>query len=124
LDEHERVLQETLMCGEPPLGPGAPPSRRLAAFYGALVERLDAHAALVLGTETDGARFATGAYGFWSAHLRSLLVDAGSADPGAVVHALLAPVSAEVYLHQRASDLTSAQITDALNRIACAVLGH
>ena len=87
---------------------------RLAAFYAAMIELLDAHADLVLGTETGGARFATGAYGFWSAHVRSLLVDAGIADPDGLVDTLLAPVSAEVYIHQRARGLTSAQITDAL----------
>jgi AcrR family transcriptional regulator len=123
LDEHERALQERLLRGEPPLGPGAPPARRLAAFYAAMVDLLDAHADLVLGAETGGARYATGAYGFWSAHVRSLLVDAGTGDPDAMVDALLAPVSAEVYLHQLGRGLTTAQITDALNRLANAVLG-
>jgi hypothetical protein len=40
-----------------------------------------------------------------------------------MVDALLAPVSAEVYIHQRGRGLTTAQITDALNRLAHAVLG-
>ena len=124
LDEHERALQERLLRGDPPLGPGAPPATRLAAFYAAMIELLDAHAALVLGTETGGARFATGAYGFWSAHVRSLLVDAYVADPDAMVDVLLAPLSAEVYVHQRGRGLTSAQITDALDRLAHAVLGE
>jgi AcrR family transcriptional regulator len=123
LDEHERKLQERLLRGDPPLGPGAPSASRLAAFYAAMIELLDAHADLVLGTETGGARFATGAYGFWSAHVRSLLVDAGIADPDGLVDTLLAPVSAEVYIHQRARGLTSAQITDALSRVAHRVLG-
>jgi AcrR family transcriptional regulator len=123
LDEHERTLQGRLLRGDPPLGPGAPSASRLAAFYAAMVELLDAHADLVLGTETGGARFATGAYGFWSAHVRSLLVDAGIADPDGLVDTLLAPVSAEVYIHQRARGLTSAQITDALSRVAHGVLG-
>ncbi len=118
LDEHERALQERLMRGDPPLGPGASPASRLAAFYAAMVELLDAHADLVLGTETGGARFATGAYGFWSAHVRSLLVDAGIADPDAMVDVLLAPLAAEVYVHQRGRGLTSAQITEALDRLA------
>jgi len=123
LDEHERILQERLIGGDPPLGPGAPSATRLAAFYAAMIELLDAHADLVLGTESGGARFATGAYGFWSAHVRSLLIDAGIADPDGLVDTLLAPVSAEVYVHQRARGLTSAQITDALSRIAHGVLG-
>ena len=124
LDEHERALQERLLSGDPPLGPGAPPATRLAAFYAAMIELLDAHADLVLGTETGRARFATGAYGFWMAHVRSLLVDAGIADPDALVDAVLAPVAAEVYAHQRARGLTSAQITDGLSRIANGLLGN
>jgi len=122
LDEHERALQERLMHGDPPLGPGAPPADRLAAFYAAMIELLDAHVDLVLGAETGGARFATGAYGFWSAHVRSLVVEAGIAEPDAMVDALLAPLAAEVYVHQRARGLPSAQVTTALARLAHAVL--
>ena len=123
LDEHERALQERLLRGEPPLGPGAPPASRLAAFYAAMIKLLDAHADLVLGTETGGARFATGAYGFWSTHVHSLLVEAGITQPDVMVDVLLAPLAAEVYVHQRARGLTSEQITAALGRLAHAVLG-
>jgi AcrR family transcriptional regulator len=55
LDEHERRLQEELLRGPPPLGPGAPPGERLAAFYRAMIELLDRHAHLALAAET-GAR--------------------------------------------------------------------
>ena len=41
LDEHERRLQEQLLRGDPPLGPGAPPVQRLTAFYAATVELLE-----------------------------------------------------------------------------------
>ena len=122
LDEHERALQERLIRGEPPLGPGAPPAERLAAFYAAMIDLLDTHVKLVLGTETGGARFETGAYGFWSAHVRSLLVDAGAGEPDAMIDALLAPVSAEVFMHQRARGLSPAKIAGALDRLAHAVL--
>ncbi|MFE6924242.1 TetR/AcrR family transcriptional regulator [Nocardia sp. NPDC057663] len=119
LDEHERALQEQLLRGEPPLGPGAPPADRLAAFYAAMVELLTAHAHLVLGAETGGARFATGAYGFWSAHVRALLVEAAVAQPDSLVDTVLAPVAAEVYLQQRERGLAPGQIIDGL-----AVLAH
>ncbi|WP_249644697.1 TetR/AcrR family transcriptional regulator [Nocardia sputi] len=122
LDEHERALQERLLSGPPPLGPGAPPARRLAAFYAAMVELLDAHAHLVLGAEIGGARFATGAYGFWYAHVRTLLTAAGIREPAAMVDALLAPLAAEVYQQQRSRGLTCEQITDALRVIAETVL--
>jgi AcrR family transcriptional regulator len=122
LDEHERALQERLLRGAPPLGPGAPPADRLAAFYAAMVDLLDAHADLVLGTETGGARYRTGAYGFWSAHVRALLSEAGIASPEAMVDVLLAPVSAESFMHQRGSGVSSREIVDALDRLARGVL--
>ncbi|WP_327147727.1 TetR/AcrR family transcriptional regulator [Nocardia sp. NBC_01329] len=122
LDDHERALQRQLLGGAPPLGPGAPPAERLAAFYTAMVELLDAHADLVLGAESGGARFATGAYGFWSAHVRSLLVEAGVTQPDSLVDILLAPVAVEVYRHQREQGIGSPQIARALAALAHAVI--
>src|SRR5262245_11339177 len=40
LDEHERALQDRLLRGPPPLGPGAQPAERLAAFYRSMVQLL------------------------------------------------------------------------------------
>ncbi|MET9210368.1 MULTISPECIES: TetR/AcrR family transcriptional regulator [unclassified Nocardia] len=124
LDEHERALQEHLLRGDPPLGPGAPPAERLAAFYAAMIELLSAHAHLVLGAETGGARFATGAYGFWSAHVRALLADAGVAQPDSLVDTVLAPLAAEVYLQQRERGLSAEQIVDGLTLLAHRLLGR
>ncbi|WP_026421206.1 TetR/AcrR family transcriptional regulator [Actinokineospora inagensis] len=101
LDDHERVLQEKLMGGDPPLGPGAPPAERLAAFYTAMVDLLDRHSHLALAAEVGHSRFTTGAYGFWRAHVRALLVDAGTPDPDALVDVALAPLAPEVFRHQR-----------------------
>ena len=41
-----------------------------------MVGLLDRHVDLALGAEVGGARFSTGAYGFWAAHVRALLVQA------------------------------------------------
>ncbi|MFG2003833.1 TetR/AcrR family transcriptional regulator [Spirillospora sp. NPDC048911] len=122
LDEHERELQERLLRGEPPLGPGAPPAERLAAFYAAMVELLETHAPLVLGAESGRLRYSTGAYGFWSAHVRTLVAEAGIAEPEALVDVLLAPLASESYLHQREQGRTPAQVTAALSRLAHGVL--
>lgn len=119
LDEHERALQEQLLRGRPPLGPGAPPAERLSAFYAAMIELLTAHAHLALGAETGGARYTTGAYGFWFAHVRSLLIEAGAPQPDSLVDTVLAPLAAEVYLQQRERGLSPAEITEGL-----AVLAH
>jgi len=101
LDEHERELQESLIRGAPPLGPGAAPADRLAAFYTAMVDLLDQHLHLALGAETGKARFGTGAYGFWRTHVRSLLVEAAVPDPEVLIDSVLAPLAPEVYRHQR-----------------------
>ncbi|MFG2075422.1 TetR/AcrR family transcriptional regulator [Nonomuraea maritima] len=124
LDEHERDLQERLLRGEPPLGPGAPPAERLAAFYAAMVRLLENHSHLVLGAEVGRSRFETGAYGFWRAHVRALLSAAGTPDPDALVEILLAPLSPEVYEYQRTVlGLTPEQIAQTLARLT-AVLGR
>src|ERR687891_1118034 len=54
LDEHERELQERVLRGPPPLGPGAPTRERLVAFLGALADLTDEHRELLL--EVDHAR--------------------------------------------------------------------
>jgi AcrR family transcriptional regulator len=124
LGEHERELQERLLRGAPPLGPGAPPAERLAAFYTAMVEYLDRHLPLVLAEDAGAARFAVGSYGFWRAHVRSLLVEARIPDPDALVDVLLAPLAAEVFRHQRANGVTAAQVADALGLLAHQVLAQ
>jgi AcrR family transcriptional regulator len=118
LGEDERELQERLMRGAPPLGPGAPPAERLAAFYAAMVEHLDRHLPLVLAVDAGSARFEVGSYGFWRAHVRSLLVEAAVPDPDALVDVLLAPLAGEVFRFQRDSGVQPAQIADALARLA------
>jgi len=124
LDEHERELQQALIGGPAPLGPGAPPGERLAAFYAAMVDLLDRHLPLALGAETGPARLRTGAYGFWRTHVRALLVDAGVPDPDGLVEPLLAPLAPEVYRHQReVVGLEPQQIATALGWQARRLLG-
>lgn len=120
LDSHERAVQEQLLHGPPPLGPGAPPRQRLAAFYDAMLTLLDEHVHLVLGTEVGASRFATGAYGFWRAHVRSLLGDVP--DPDAMVDVLLAPLAPDVFLHQRSLGIDRERQHSALSRLAAGVL--
>jgi AcrR family transcriptional regulator len=122
LDEHERLLQEQLLSGPAPLGPGAPPGDRLAAFYTAMVDLLDRHLHLVLGAEIGRSRLATGAYQFWRLHVRTLLHQAGVGEPDALADILLAPLAPEVYRVQREAGLTKQQIADTLAILARRVL--
>jgi AcrR family transcriptional regulator len=124
LDEHERQIQEQLLFGRPPLGPGAPPTARLAAFYRAMVDLLDRHLHLALGAETGRSRLTTGAYRFWRTHVQQLVREAGIGDADALPDTLLAPLAPEVYQSQRDAGLTKAQIADALALLAERLLGR
>jgi AcrR family transcriptional regulator len=75
LDEHERGLQDAILEGDPPLGPGAGRGRRLMAFAEALFDLTHEHVELLLGSETTAplARMRTGAYAVWHLHLAGLL---------------------------------------------------
>lgn len=95
LDARERTLQEAILHGPPPLGPGAAAGDRLAAFADAYLDYLLEHLDLVRMSETasSGARYRIGAYRFWHRHAEILL--ASTPDPEHAAHALLAPLAAE-----------------------------
>jgi AcrR family transcriptional regulator len=95
LDTRERVLQEAILHGPPPLGPGASADERLVAFVGAYLDYLLEHLALVRMSETatPGARYRIGAYRFWHRHTAILLNT--TPDPEHTAHALLAALAAE-----------------------------
>lgn len=124
LDDHERALQEQLLHGPPPLGPGAPPAERLAAFYGAMIELLERHGHLALAGETGERRYGTGAYAAWALHVGGLLGEAGLAESPALIDALLAPLAPDVFAHQRDMGLSERQIADDLAILASRALGR
>ncbi|MEV7522940.1 helix-turn-helix domain-containing protein [Streptomyces sp. NPDC091371] len=95
LDARERLLQEAILSGPPPLGPGAPAADRLVAFADAYLDYLLEHLDLVRVSETaaPGARYRIGAYRFWHRHASILL--AGTPDPEHAAHALLAALAGE-----------------------------
>ncbi|MCI4066758.1 TetR family transcriptional regulator [Micromonospora sp. R77] len=126
LDSQERALQEAILFGPAPLGPGpargpSPSARdRLTAFVEAYLDYLLDHLDLVRVSETaaPGARYRIGAYRFWHRHVSLLL--AGRADPAADAHALLATLAAE---HVRAvlDDIGADRLRSATLRLANAL---
>ncbi|MFI6909570.1 TetR/AcrR family transcriptional regulator [Nonomuraea sp. NPDC050394] len=99
LDRREQELQERILSGPPPLGPGAPAADRLAAFTAAYLDYLFAHLDLVRMSETasPGARHRIGAYRFWHRHVVILLTEARpGADAEALSHLMLAAVGGEL----------------------------
>ncbi len=102
VDEAERELQEQVLRGPPPLGPGAPPRERLTAFLDALLTLTAEHRDLLLEVDSAGpsARHRTGAYRAWLQHTVLLLEQAGThGDRVLLAHALLAPLSPELLWH-------------------------
>ena len=117
LDTRERELQEAILHGPPPLGPGAAAADRLAAFTGAYLDYLLAHLELVRLSETaaPGARYRIGAYRFWHRHVAILL--GGAPDPEYAAHAFLAAMAAE-HVTAVLPALGEARVRDGLARLA------
>ncbi|MDO8188807.1 helix-turn-helix domain-containing protein [Conexibacter sp. JD483] len=104
LGERERELQQALLSGPPPLGPGAPPRERLLAFFHALSAYCERHRHVLLASETarPGARYATGSYVAWQQHVAILLAQLRpDADAPLLADLLLAPFAAELLAHLR-----------------------
>jgi AcrR family transcriptional regulator len=118
LGEHERVIQDRLLHGPPPLGPGAPPAERLAAFYRAMIELLERHGHLALAAEAGARRYHTGAYRAWQLHVGALLAEAGLGEHPTLVDALLAPLASDLFTHQRASGRSADDIAADLATLA------
>jgi AcrR family transcriptional regulator len=72
-DEHLRSFQDAFIAGPPPLGPGAPPRERLAAFLDGLLDLYDSHLELTLALEKDRWRAPIEGYLTLSMHLEFLL---------------------------------------------------
>src|SRR6478752_1568074 len=97
LDERERELQQCILFGPPPLGPGAGAADRMGAFVREYVGYVADHVDLVRMSQTarPDARFDTGAHQFWRTHLAYLAGEAGHPDPRLVADIVLAAVTAE-----------------------------
>jgi len=120
LDQRERELQERILTGPPPLGPGAEPADRLGAFVEAYLNFLDRQLDLVLLSETatTGARFRTGAHTLWRQHCRHLLEAGGATGPEIAADVLLAALSAEQVRHWlRDRELGTAGLAQSLVRL-------
>ncbi len=101
LDERERELQQDILTGPPPLGPGAPPADRLGAFVAAYVRLVAAQLDLVLMSETctPGARLGAGAQAFWRQHCTYLLRAAEAPEPDLRAGLILAGLAADQVRH-------------------------
>jgi AcrR family transcriptional regulator len=124
--DDERTLQDAILSGPPPLGPGAAPRERLHAFLAALAELTDHNLNVLLAADiASGGRLRVGSYGAWRLHIATLLRDLGLSEPDVwwLADVLLAPLAADLYaLHTREHRMTRDQIVTRVNALADAIL--
>src|SRR3954447_14392716 len=103
LSDQEAPLQEAMIRGAPPLGPGAPARERLLAFGREYLRFLDRHADLLLAAEgPTGTWLASGVYALYRTHLALLLAEAGcGARSQYLADVLMAPLAAPAFMYQR-----------------------
>lgn len=128
LDDRERKLQEAILQGPPPLGPGAKPEERAVAFVVAYLEYVLANLELVSMSETasPGARYRIGAYRFWRQHVDVLLREAGCQPTraGMLAHTMLAPLAADHLKAQLNDGATPATLSKVLSEYTVTVFTH
>ena len=122
IDDRERRLQQRMLTGPPPLGPGAAASDRLDAFVRAYVAHLRGALDVIRLSETasPGARFRIGSYRLWHRHVELLLEEVGTRDPSYGADAVLACLAADLVSRQRADGMPWTRITEG----AVATSGH
>lgn len=95
LDRQPSFHPIRILRGSPPLGPGADPAARLAAFPSSYAVFLNEHLDLVHLSETarPGARYEIGSYRLWHRHVVMLITLARpDLDADYLAHALVGPV--------------------------------
>lgn len=101
LDEHDRTLQDAMIAGPPPLGPGAPAAERLEAFGHAYLEHLE-RVAEILTVGVGDAPFGGGPFALYLTHLAILLRDAApQADAEYVARVLFGALDPREHLYCR-----------------------
>jgi AcrR family transcriptional regulator len=106
LEERTVELQEAMIRGPAPLGPGAPPHERLKAMARAQIELLTDHADLMVAAESGrpGARFRTGPYSFLRMHVGVLIREADpTLDWEVLTDVLLSPLASDSFVYWRSS---------------------
>ena len=127
LGADETVLQNALIRGPAPLGPGAPALERIVAFGHAYMDYLEGHLEMLLASEIGpGARFTKGPFQLYRTHLTLLVEEAvgiADADIGYTADILLAPLGADFFAYQRrVRDRSLAELESNYARLAERVL--
>jgi AcrR family transcriptional regulator len=104
LDETERGLQDAMLSGPPPLGPGASPCERLRAHGAAMLDHLDLNLEILFEAEvrSSGGYLRSEPYRIHWLHIRNLVNQARpDCDVDYTSDVLRGALSAQVFADQR-----------------------
>jgi AcrR family transcriptional regulator len=111
LQQHETALQETIIRGPAPLGPGAPPVDRLVAFGKALLKHFGLHGELIAAADGKLDRYRSGPFMVYRTHVAMLVREAApDADWEYLTDALLACLRADHLLYMRRRGLSEERL--------------
>jgi AcrR family transcriptional regulator len=116
VSETESRLQDEMIRGEPPLGPGAPPLERLIAFGQAYIEFLNTHGELLrLAEGSEMSHLDHSPYAVYRTHVALLLREGGlGARSDFLADVILAPLAATMFSYLRGvRQLSCDELTDA-----------
>jgi AcrR family transcriptional regulator len=121
LDDDERVFQEQVLSGPPPLGPGAPPPARLIAYGRARIDFLISHREIARAALDGRERVPAGSQTPMSReHIRFLLgeMSLDAADLDVLATQLTAALDGPLLLYLSSAALTQAapQVSERLGR--------
>jgi len=113
ISDTEIELQERMIRGAPPLGPGAPARERLIAFGAAYLQFLERNARLMASAEGP-SWLVSEVYALYRTHV-ALLLEASCGDAAPyLADVLMAPLAAPTFLyHRRVRQLSVEQLTAA-----------
>jgi AcrR family transcriptional regulator len=100
VESRVQALSSALESGPPPLGPGAPPAERLAAFFDAVVELATRNVKVMAAFEQASTdRLNSPIYLSWHAHVAELIASASpSLDAELIAHLLLGSLHSDLML--------------------------
>ena len=119
LDEEERSLQQAVMAGDPPLGPGAPGLERLIAYGTARIGFLFDNHEIARASLDGGQKVPTGETPLSRLHIRMLLgeIKPAFADLDVLAAQLTGALDGPLMLQLPAGDLSSAKARQQRKRL-------
>ena len=131
MEERAQALHQAVTSGPPPLGPGAPPGERLAAFLDAVIALASRNASLLTAHEhalatrkdTTGEREANPVYLFWHDHASALIAQARPGlDADLLAHLLLGSLHTDA-VTRLVRDGQASRVQGCMRALAAALLG-